>query len=117
METLTLVKRRQFKQSESDKIEPNRLKRQRFNKRDNEEGNSLNEDKGEIESARYVPPPFVPLSPLFQKLSNRLSNLGEGTISKNHLIYIPKIYYSRSAQFALEFLGRGGSKAQKKNLY
>lgn len=117
MKTPALLKRQRFEESGSDETEPKGLKRQRLDERDDEEGNSLDEDEGEIEGARYVPPPFVPLPPLPRKVSNRPSDLGEGTRSLNHLVCIPKICYSRSANFALEFPGRGGSKAQKKNLY
>lgn len=117
MKTPALLKRQRFEESGSDETEPKGSKRQRLDERDDEEGNSLDEDEGEIEGARYVPPPFVPLPPLPRKVSNRPSDLGEGTRSLNHLVCIPKICYSRSANFALEFPGRGGSKAQKKNLY
>ena len=47
-------------------------------------------------------------------MSNRSSDLGKKITSLYHLIYIPKIYYLRSANFALEFLSKEGSKAQKK---
>ena len=117
MKTPALLKCQRFEESESDETEPKGSKRQCLDERDDEKGNSLDEDEAEIEGARYVPSPFVPLPPLPQKVSNRLSDLGEGTRSLNHLICIPKICYSRSANFALEFPGRGGSKAQKKNLY
>ena len=114
MKTPALLKRQRFEESGSDETEPKGSKRQRLDERDNEEGNSLDEDEGEIEGARYVPPPLVLLPPLPRKVSNRPSDLSEGTRSLNHLVCIPKIYYSRSANFALEFPGKGGSKAQKK---
>ncbi len=59
---------------------------------DNEEGQSLDEYevKGEGEDIRYILLPFVALSPP-QKKSNRLIDMGEGTKSLNHLVYIPKI--------------------------
>ena len=64
MNTPAMLKRQQFEKSGSDEMEPKRSKRQRFDERDNEEGNSLDEDKDEIEGARYIPPPFLPLPPL-----------------------------------------------------
>ena len=117
MKTRALLKRQRFEESGSDEMEPKGSKRQRLDERDNEEGNSLNEDQGEIEGARYIPSSFVPLPLLFRNVSNRPSDLGKGIRSLNHLVYIPKICYSRSAKFALEFPNRGGSKTQKKNLY
>ena len=99
---------------ERDDEEKNGLDNEEGNGLDNEEGNGLNKDKGEIEGSRYVPSLFVPLSPLPRKVSNRLSDLGEGTKSLKHIVCISKICYSRSANFALEFPGRRGSKAQKK---
>ena len=117
MKTPALLKQQQFEESRNDKTEAKGSKRQCLDEYDDEEGNSLDEDESEIEVARYVLPPFIPLLPLPQKVSNRPSDLGEGTRSLNHLVCIPKICYSRSANFALEFPGRRGSKAQKKNLY
>ena len=117
MKTLAVLKYQRFDDSETDKTEPKRSKRQRFDKSDNKEGNNLDKDEGEIEGARYISPPFVFL-PLFpQKVSNVPSDLGKGTRSLNHLVCIPKICYLRSANFALEFLDKRGLKAQKKNPY
>ena len=113
--TTSLLKRLWFEESGSNKTEPKESKRQRLDENDNEEGNSLDKDKDEIESVIYVPPPFVSLSLFLQKVSNHPSTLGEGTRSLNHLVCISKICYSRRANFALEFPGREGSKAQKKN--
>ena len=112
-----LFKRQRFEKSGSDETEPKGSKRQRLDERDNKEGSNLDENESEIEGARYVPPPFVFLPLFSRKVSNRPSNLGEGTRSLNHLVCIPKIYYSRSANFALEFPGKGSLKAQKKILY
>ena len=109
MKTPELLKRQRFKESGSDETEPKESKRQRLYECDNEESNSLDKDEGEIEFARYVSLPFIPLPPLLQKVSNRLSDLGEKTRSLYHLLCIPKICYSRSANFALEFSGREGS--------
>ena len=103
-----------IEESGSDETKSKGLKRQRLDEYDDKKGNSLDEDEDGIERARYVLPPFVPLPPLPQRVSNRPSDLGKGTRSLNYLVYIPKIYYSRSANFALEFPGKGGSKAQKK---
>ena len=64
MKTPVLLKRQRFKESRSDETKPKGPKRQRLDERDNEEGNSLDEDEGEIKGAKYVPPPFVPLPPL-----------------------------------------------------
>lgn len=47
-------------------------------------------------------------------MSNHPSNLDKGTKSLTYLVYILKICYLRSAIFALDFLGRRDSKAQKK---
>ena len=112
-----LLKHQRFEESGSDETEPKRSKRQRLDERDNKEENSLDEEEDEIEGARYIPSPFVPLLSLPQKVSNRPSDLGERTKSLKYLVCIPKIYYSRSANFALEFPGKGGLKALKKNLY
>ena len=109
-----MLKRQQFKENGSNETEPKGSKRQRLDERDNEKGNSLDKDEGEIEGTRYVFPPFDPLFPLSQKVSNRLSDLGKGTRSPNNFVCIPKIYYLRSANFVLEFPGRGGLKVQKK---
>ena len=114
MKTPALLKRQRFKEGGSDETEPKGSKRQRLDECDDEEGNSLDEDEDEMEGARYVPPPFVPLPSLPQKVSNCPSDLGKGTRSLNHLVCLPKICYSRSANFALKFPGRRGSKAQKK---
>ena len=114
MTTPELLKRQPFEESGSDKTKPKGSKGQCLDERNNKEGNSLDEDEDEIEGARYVPSPFVPLLPLPQKVSNRPSDLGEGTRSLNHLVRIPKICYLRSTKFALEFPGKGGSKAKKK---
>ena len=117
IKTPALLKRQRFEESGSDETEPKESKHQRLDEHDDEEGNNLDKDEGEIEGARYILPPFIPLLLLPQKVSNRPSNLGKRTRSLNYLVYIPKICYSRSVNFALEFPGRGGSKAQKKNLY
>ena len=111
MKTPALLKRQRFEESGSDETEPKGLKRQRLDERDDEEGNSLDEDEGEIEGARYVSPPFVPLPSLPRKVSNRPSDLGKGTKSLNHLVCILKICYLRNANFALDFPGKEGSKA------
>ena len=106
MKMLAVLKRQQFKNSGNDETELKRSKHQCLNKRDNEERNSLDKDKSEIEGARYVLFAFVFLLFLPQKVSNRLSDLDKGTKSLNHLVCISKICYLRSTNFALEFLSR-----------
>ena len=91
-------------------MESKKLKRQRFDGCNNEEKNSLDEDESEIENTRYVPPSFVLLFLLPQKMSKRSTDLSKGIKSLNYLICIPKICYSRSDNFALEFLDRKSSK-------
>ena len=130
MKTPAVLKHQQFGDSGSDEIEPRGSKRQCLNERKDEEENGLNnkegndlddkerkglnKDEGEIEGGRYIPPPFVPLSFLPQKVFTCPSDLGKGIRSLKHIICIPKIFYSRSDKFALEFAGRGDSKTQKK---
>ena len=77
---------------------------------DDKEENGLDKDEGEIKDGRYVPIPFVPLSPLPQKMLNRLSDLDEIIKGLKHIVYIPKICYLRNANFALEFPDKKGSK-------
>ena len=110
-----VLKHQRFEDIGSDEMELKRPKRQHLDERDDEEGNGLDKDEGEIEDARYVPPLFVFLSPLLRKVLKRPSDLGKGTMSLNHLICIPKICYSRSANFALDFPNRESLKAQKKS--
>ena len=113
MKTPAMLKRQHFKDSRSDKTKPRGAKCQRLDERDNEEKNGLDEYEGEIKGTKYVALLFIPLF-FPQKVSNHLSDLGKATRSLNHLIYILKICSSKSANFTLEFPGRGGSKAQKK---
>lgn len=89
-----MLKYQQFENGKSDIIKPKISKRQHINKHDNEERNGLDEYEDEIKYIRYVPPPFIALSPLSQKESNRPLDLGKETKSLNHLVYIPKICYS-----------------------
>ena len=108
-----ILKHQQFQDNGSDEIEPRGWKCHLLNEHDNKEVNSLDEDKCEIKGGSNVFLPFIPLL-LPQKVSNRTLDLGKGVRSLNHLIYIPKICYSRSVNFALEFTGREGSKTQQK---
>ena len=116
------LKRQRFGDSESDETEPRGSNYQRLdehdnkeeNSLDNKEGNGLDKDENEMEGGRYIPPLFDPLPLLLWKLSNRPSDLSKGTKSLKYIIYIPKICYLKSANFALKFSGGGGSKAQKK---
>ena len=65
-------------------------KYQRFDKYDNEERQSLDDNEGDGDGDKYVPlSPIVFLLPS-QKESNRPSDLGEKTRSLTYLIYIPK---------------------------
>ncbi len=90
MKTVALLKRQRFKDSGSDVKEPKGSKHQRLDARDNKKGEGLDEfeSEGKREDIGYVPLLFV-TSP--QKESNRPTNMGEGTRSLNHLVYIPKI--------------------------
>ena len=85
-----MLKRQQFKDSGSDKMEPRDSKYQQLDLRDDKEEESL--DKFEIEGERngigyvfflFVTPP--------QKKLNRPIDMGKGTKSLNHLVCIPKI--------------------------
>ena len=114
MKTSTVLKQQQFEDSGSDKRKPKRSKPQRLDECDNEEKNGLDEDEDEIEDTRYALLLCVFFFPLPQKVSNRPSDLDEGTRSLNHLVCISKICYLRSAKFALEFPDRRGLKTQKK---
>ncbi len=49
------------------------------------------EGKGEREDVGYVPLLFIALHPPTLNESNRLTDMGEGIRSLNHLVYIPKI--------------------------
>ena len=113
IKTPAMLKHPQFEDSGSDEIELRGSKCQRLHEHNKEEANGLDENEGEIKSARYISPPFIPLS-LLQKVLNHLSDLDKGTKSLNYFVCIPKICYSRSPNFALEFPSRGDWKAQKK---
>lgn len=120
-----MLKQQRFGDSESAKTELKRLKRWYLNKRDNKEGNGLDNEKkncldkneGKIEDDRYILSSFIPFFFLSQKGSNRISDLGKRIKSLIYIIYIQKILYSKSVNFTLEFPGRSSSKAYKKNLY
>ena len=102
-------------------MEPKELKCWHLDERDNEEENGLDNEikngldknRGEIEVGRYVPPSVVLFSLFLQKMSNRPSDLSERTKNLKYIICIPKICYSRSANFVLEFLSWESSKVQK----
>lgn len=85
-----MLKRQQFEDTESNKTEPNRTKRQHLNGHDNEKQNDFDKDESKIKSTRYIPILFMSLF-FSQKMSNRLSNLGKKTRSLNYLECIPKI--------------------------
>ena len=111
MKTPAMLKHQQFEDGRSEKTKPRRSKRQRLDEHNNEEGNGLDADEGEIEGHRYV---FLPLLP--QKVSNYPSDSDEETRSLKHIVSIPRTYYSNSNNFALVFAGKKGLKAQKKSL-
>ena len=119
MKILAMLKRQRFEDNKSDETKQRRSKHQHLHNCDNEEGNGLDneerngldKDEGEIKGYKYIPPPFI-----FQ-VSNRLLDLGKGTKSLKYNVYLLKICYLRSANFALELSNRRGSKPQKKNLY
>ena len=78
IKTATVLKRQQFKNSESEKKELRISKRQLVHMTDNEKGQSLDkyEDEDEGEDVRYVSLPFVTLaSP--RKESNRPTDMGK----------------------------------------
>lgn len=109
IKTPAVFKCQQFEDTDSDVTEPSALKRLRMDEHDNEEGQSS--DKYQDKSGRYVR-----LLPRPRKESNRLTDLGEGIRSLNHLVCIPKLSHPIIANLMFEFPGRGGSKARK-NLY
>ena len=89
-----MFKRQQFKDNESDETESSVSKCQRLHVHDNEKGQGLDKYKGECKDEKYVLFPFItpPCPP--QKELYCPTDLGEGTKSLNHLVYILKICYS-----------------------
>ena len=85
-----MLKRQQFKDSGSDKMEPRDSKRQWLDlyNDEHEEGLDEFEGEGEGEGIEYVL--FFFVAP-FQKESNCPTDMGKVTRSVNHLVYIPKI--------------------------
>lgn len=108
-----MLKRQQFKDNRGDKTKSRRSKFQHLDENENAEKNGLDKNESEIEDARYILPLFIPL-PLPWKMLNRPLDLCKGTKSLNHLLYIPKICYSRNANFPLKFPSKKSSKALKK---
>lgn len=87
---LGMLKCQQFKDNASDKMESSISK---YHMHDNEEEQSLDKYESEDKGKRYILFSFItPLSTL-QRESNRLTNLGEGIKSLNHLVCILKICY------------------------
>ena len=88
--TPTVFKHQRFEDNGSNKIELRGSKHQRLDLRDDEEEEGLDkfEGKSEGEDIGYVL--FLFIAPL-QKESNCVTNIGKGTKSLNHLVYIPKI--------------------------
>lgn len=88
IKTTVMLKPQQFEDSESDMMELKVSKYQRIDERDNEEENSSSyKYKDKIEVTKYISSLFIALFFLPQKESNRPSELGEETKSRNHLIY------------------------------
>ena len=79
IKTPAMLKRQRFKDSKSDARKGRASKRPRVDEHDNKEGQRS--DKYQDKSARYVPLPPYP-----QKESNRITDLGKGTKSLNHLV-------------------------------
>lgn len=65
-------------------------KRKRFYKRVNEKGQSLDENEGDGDADRYVSFSLTNLPYLFQKESNRPSNLGKRIKSPTYFVCISK---------------------------
>lgn len=85
-----VLKNQRFKDNRSDKTELKGSKCQQLNVHDNESGQCLDEYEVESKDNRYILLLFKALF-LLQKKLNRLSDLGEKTISLNHLVCISKI--------------------------
>ncbi len=87
--TPVVFKRQRFEDSESDKTESRGLKHERLDLHDDEKGEGLDEfeSEGKEKDIGYVPLPFVAPP---RKKSNRLTDIGKGTRSLNHLVCIPK---------------------------
>ena len=85
MKMSAVLKRQQCKNSGSKKTEPRGSKCQRLYTRGDEEWKGLDkfESEGEAKIIGYV---SFSLVALFRKESNRLTDMGEGTKSLNHLI-------------------------------
>ena len=98
MKTLAVLKRQQFKNSESDKAKPRDSKYQWFYIYDNKMKKGLDEfqskDKGK--NIQYILFPFIAF---LQKESNRLTDIDKRIKSLNPLICIPKIGLSYNCLF------------------
>ena len=92
IKTAVMFKHQQFKDSESEEKKPKVSKHQCMSVDNNKKGQSLDEYEGEDkeEDVGYVLLPYI-APPLPQKESNRSTDMGKGTRSLNHLVYIPKI--------------------------
>lgn len=85
-----ILKRQWFDESKNGETAKIVYKCQRFNKRDNEKGESLDKDKNDGDKDKYIPFSPIILFSLLQKESNRLINLGKRIKSLIHLICISK---------------------------
>ena len=93
IKTAVVLKRHQFEDSKSEKIELKVLKCQHVGVYDNSamqcENGYKNESKGK--NIGYIPFQFIAPSLPFQKKSNRPTDYGEEIKSLNHLVCILKI--------------------------
>ena len=111
-----MLKRQRFEDSERNATELRASKRPCIDENDNKEGQGSNkyQDRNKYQGSdgRYVPLPLR-----LQKELNHSTDLGKETKSLNYLVCIQKLPYQIIANFMLEFPGREGSKAPKKNPY
>lgn len=77
LKTPVIFNFQQFNNSKSEETVPIVYKYQRFDKRNNKEGQNLNKYKSNSDSDKYISFPLISLLLLSQKGSNRPSDLGE----------------------------------------
>ncbi len=119
IKTAAVLKRQRFKDSESEERKPRVSKCQRLGVHDDEEGQSLDKYEGEDEGedVGYVLLSFVAPPPPPQKESNRLTDMGKGTRSLNHLVCIPKIGLSYNCKFCVRVPRQRVFKSKKTKPY